>query len=67
MKGTSAVVPVPKHHIMSVYRRVEVKCHTLTSVRDGNEAQAGHSDYWEELLASSDMRLRRPQEAVWMQ
>jgi hypothetical protein len=46
---------------MSAYRRAEVKLHALTLVLDGNEAEPGHSDYWEELLALSDRRLNMPQ------
>jgi len=36
---------------MSGCWRALVKIHTLPSIPDGNEAAAGHTDYWEELLA----------------
>jgi hypothetical protein len=36
---------------MSVHWTAVVKLHTLPSVPDGNEAAAGHTEYWEELLA----------------
>jgi len=36
---------------MSACWRAALQLHTLSSVPDGNEAAAGHTDYWEELLA----------------